>query len=79
MELRKLKDMYAEWQDEVEVEEDERTDVIQNIGEWVKTLRSIKEHLDNPLATDYQMETVRQAVDGLIITTVAQYKSMTGT
>jgi hypothetical protein len=75
MELRKLKDMYEEWQEEHE--EDERTDVIQNIGEWVKTLRSIKEHLDNPLATDHQMEMVRQAVDGLIITTVAQYKSMT--
>jgi hypothetical protein len=78
MELRKLKDMMKEWEEEM-VEEDERTDVIQNIGEWVKTLRSIKDTLDNPLATDYQMETVRQAVDGLIITTVAQYKSMTGT
>ena len=78
MQLRRLKDMMKEWEGEVEVEEDERTDVIQNIEEWVKTLRSIKEHLDNPLATDYQMEMVRQAVDGLIIKTVAQYKSMTG-
>lgn len=75
--LRRLKDMMKEWEEEMIEEGDERTEVIQKIGEWVKTLRSIKETLENPLATDYEMETVRQAVDGLILTTVAQYKSMT--
>jgi hypothetical protein len=34
----------------------------------------MKETLENPLATDHQMETVRQAVDGLITTHLNAYK-----
>ena len=43
-------------------------------ADWLKELRCIKEHLDNPLVTDYQMETVRRAVDGLINTHLNAYK-----
>ena len=43
-------------------------------ADWLKILRSMKETLENPLATDYEMETVRQAVDGLITTHLNAYK-----
>jgi hypothetical protein len=46
------------------------------VADWMKTLRSIKETLNNPLATDWEMETVRQAVDGLIATHLAFYRDM---
>lgn len=58
-------------------EYDERTETILKLEEWVKTLRSIQLTLEDSLATDYQMETVRQAVNGLILETVSHYKSMT--
>lgn len=58
-------------------EYDERTETILKLEEWVKTLRSIQQTLEDSLATDYQMETVRQAVNGLILETVSHYKSMT--
>jgi len=58
-------------------EYDERAETILKLEEWVKTLRSIQQTLEDSLATDYQMETVRQAVNGLILETVAHYKSMT--
>lgn len=45
-------------------------------GDWLKELRGIKEHLENPLATDYQMEMVRRAVDGLIATHLNAYKQL---
>ena len=45
-------------------------------GDWLKELRNIKEHLENPLATDYQMEMVRRAVDGLIATHLSAYKQL---
>lgn len=50
-----------------------------HLEQWVKTLRSIAETLDNTLATDYQMEMVRKAVDGLIIQQVEYYKEMSKT
>lgn len=61
------------------LEEDynERDEVISNIGEWIKTLRSIKEILDNSLITDYQMETVRETLTGLIRYQVETYKALT--
>lgn len=61
------------------LEEDynEREEVISNIGEWIKTLRSIKETLDNSLITDYQMETVRETLEGLIKYQVETYKALT--
>lgn len=43
---------------------------------WLKSLRSIKDTLNNPLVSDYQMETVRQAVDGLITTHLDAYKKL---
>lgn len=58
-------------------EYDERTETILKLEEWVKTLRSIQQTLEDSLATDHQMETVRQAVNGLILETVSHYKSMT--
>ena len=58
-------------------EYDERAETMLKLEEWVRTLRSIQETLEDSLATDYQMETVRKAVNGLILETVAHYKSMT--
>ena len=55
---------------------DEREDTSNRIGEWIMILRSVAETLDDTLATDYQMETVRQAVDGLIIQQLAHYKKI---
>lgn len=60
-----------------EDEYDERAETMLKLEEWVRTLRSIAVTLDDTLATDYQMETVRKAVKGLIISQVAHYKSMT--
>lgn len=57
-------------------EYDERAETMLKLEEWVKTLRSIQETLEDSLATDYQMETVRKAVNGLILEAVAHYKSM---
>jgi hypothetical protein len=59
---------------------DERLEHIDEMAmkyaDWLKTLRTIKDTFDNPLATDYQMETVRQAVDGLITTHLDAYKKL---
>lgn len=55
---------------------EEREETAAQLEEWVKTLRSIDETLDDALATDYQMETVRKAIKGLIISQVAHYKKM---
>ena len=46
------------------------------VADWMKTLHSIKKILNNPLATDEEMETVRQAVDDLNATHRAFYKDL---
>jgi hypothetical protein len=62
--LQELKDQKEEHIDMMSVQ----------YADWLKELRGIKEHLENPLATDYQMETVRRKVDGLIATHLNAYK-----
>lgn len=62
--LQELKDQKEEHIDMMSVQ----------YADWLKELRNIKDILSNPLATDYEMETVRQSVDGLITTHLNAYK-----
>jgi hypothetical protein len=62
--LQELKDQKEEHIDMMSVQ----------YADWLKELRNIKEILSNPLATDHQMETVRQSIDGLITTHLNAYK-----
>jgi hypothetical protein len=64
--LQELKDQKEEHIDMMSVQ----------YADWLKELRGIKEHLENPLATDYQMEMVRRKVDGLIATHLTAYKQL---
>ena len=66
--------------DQLETLKNDRLEYIDEMavqyGDWLKELRNIKEHLDNPFATDFQMEMVRRAVDGLIATHLNAYKQL---
>jgi len=58
---------------------DTKEETATQLEQWVRTLRSVSETLDNTLATDFQMEMVRQAVNGLIIQQVEYYKEISKT